>query len=149
MPIIFLIFLAVPLVEIFLLIKVGNLVGAPWTIALVVLTALVGAWLVRLQGLSALNRVRRSAARGELPALELLEGLFLLAAGALLLTPGFFTDIVGFACLTPPLRRSLIRLVVPRLVLYIRERVPWIPTRVNPALKPTIAGWMTEWQRPT
>ena len=113
MPTIFLIFLAVPLVEIFLLIKVGNVIGAPWTIALVVLTALVGAWLVRLQGLSALNRVRQSAARGELPALELLEGLFLLAAGALLLTPGFFTDIVGFACLTP-LRRSLIRLAVRR-----------------------------------
>ena len=92
----------------------GNVIGAPWTIALVVLTALVGAWLVRLQGLSALNRVRQSAARGELPALELLEGLFLLAAGALLLTPGFFTDIVGFACLTPPLRRLLIRLAVRR-----------------------------------
>ena len=92
----------------------GNVIGAPWTIALVVLTALVGAWLVRLQGLSALNRVRESAGRGELPALELLEGLFLLAAGALLLTPGFFTDIVGFACLTPPLRRLLIRLAVRR-----------------------------------
>ena len=92
----------------------GNLIGAPWTIALVVLTALVGAWLVRLQGLSALNRVRESAARGELPAIELLEGLFLLAAGSLLLTPGFFTDIVGFACLTPPLRRLLIRLAVRR-----------------------------------
>ena len=97
-----------------MLIKVGNLVGAPWTIALVVRTALVGAWLVRLQGLAALNRVRQSAARGELPALELLEGLFLLAAGALLLTPGFFTDIVGFVCLTPPLRRLLIRLAVQR-----------------------------------
>ena len=92
----------------------GNVIGAPWTIALVVLTALVGAWLVRLQGLSGLNRIRESAARGELPALELLEGLFLLAAGALLLTPGFFTDIVGFACLTPPLRRLLIRLAVRR-----------------------------------
>ena len=114
MPIIFLIFLAVPLTEIFLLIKVGNVIGASWTITLVVLTALVGAWLVRLQGLSALNRVRQSAVRGELPALELLEGLFLLAAGALLLTPGFFTDFVGFACLTPPLRQSLIRLAVRR-----------------------------------
>ena len=117
MPIIFLIFLAVPLTEIFLLIKVGNVIGAPWTITLVVLTALVGAWLVRLQGLSALNRVRQSAARGELPALELLEGLFLLAAGALLLTPGFFTDIVGFVCLTPPLRQWLIRLAVRRFGL--------------------------------
>ena len=92
----------------------GNVIGAPWTIALVVLTALAGAWLVRLQGLSALNRVRETAARGELPAIELLEGLFLLAAGALLLTPGFFTDIVGFACLMPPLRRSLIRLAARR-----------------------------------
>ena len=93
-----------------MLIKVGNIIGAPWTIVLVVFTALVGAWLVRLQGLSALNRVRQSAVRGELPALEILEGLFLLAAGALLLTPGFFTDFVGFLCLTPLLRQWLIRL---------------------------------------
>ena len=135
MPIIFLIFLAVPLVEIFLLIKVGNVIGAPWTIALVVLTALVGAWLVRLQGLSALNRVRQSAARGELPALELLEGLFLLAAGALLLTPGFFTDIVGFACLTPLLRRSLIRLAIRRLGSITPGSPTPDPTRGNSSIE--------------
>ena len=135
MPIIFLIFLAVPLVEIFLLIKVGNLVGAPWTIALLVLTALVGAWLVRLQGLSALNRVRQSAARGELPALELLEGLFLLAAGALLLTPGFFTDIVGFVCLTPWLRRSLIRLAVRRFSSIHPESTFPDPTQGNSSIE--------------
>ncbi len=105
--ILFLLFIVVPFVEIYLLIEIGSVVGAPWTILLVVLTAALGAWLVRLQGLAALRRVQASVEQGGLPALEMLEGVMLLVAGALLLTPGFFTDAVGFAILTPPLRRRL------------------------------------------
>lgn len=108
------IFLVVPLVEIYLLIKIGGIIGAPWTIFLVVFTALLGAFLVRSQGFSTLRRIQANLDAGELPAMELLEGVFLLVAGALLLTPGFFTDAVGFACLTPPLRRALIRYAVGR-----------------------------------
>jgi UPF0716 protein FxsA len=113
----FLAFLIVPLAEVYVLIQVGSVVGAGWTIFLVVFTAVLGAVLVRIQGLSAIDRVRRALAADELPALELVEGLFLLVAGALLLTPGFITDAVGFACLTPPLRRGVIRALVRRGVV--------------------------------
>ncbi len=104
----FLLFLLVPLIEIYFLIEIGGVVGAGLTIALVVLTAVLGAFLVRAQGFSTFARVQLQMARGESPAVELLEGLLLLVAGALLLTPGFFTDAVGFVFLVPPLRRKII-----------------------------------------
>jgi UPF0716 protein FxsA len=107
--ILFLLFLLVPLVEIYFLIKVGNLIGAVPTIALVVFTALLGAMLLRFQGWATLQRTRMTMERGELPALEMLEGVLLLFAGALLLTPGFVTDAFGFALLVPPLRQAVIR----------------------------------------
>ena len=107
--VLFLLFLLVPLVEIYFLIKVGNLIGAIPTIALVVFTALLGAMLLRFQGLTTLTRSRHVLAQGQLPALEMLEGVLLLFAGALLLTPGFFTDAIGFAFLVPPLRQAVIR----------------------------------------
>ncbi len=106
--IIFILFLTIPLVEIYLLIKVGGVIGAPMTIFLVVFTAVLGAWLLRIQGFSTLRRIQQTLNQGGLPAVELLEGALLLMAGALLLTPGFFTDAIGFACLVPVLRRTLI-----------------------------------------
>ena len=115
MPV-FILFLVVPFVEIYLLVEIGARIGAPWTILLVVLTAIVGAWLVRVQGLATWRRFQVSLSRNELPATALVEGLWLLIAGALLLTPGFFTDAVGFACLIPPFRRTLIRYFVQRSV---------------------------------
>lgn len=110
-------FILVPFIEIYLLIEIGAVIGAPWTIFCVVLTAVIGAWLVRLQGLAALTRFRAGVDSGALPAMELIEGVFLLLAGALLLTPGFFTDAVGFLFLTPPLRRALIRHLLARGVI--------------------------------
>ncbi len=107
--VLFLLFLTVPAVEIYFLIKVGNVIGAIPTIALVVFTALLGAFLLRLQGWITLQRTRMSLARGELPAMEMLEGVLLVVAGALLLTPGFVTDTLGFLLLAPPLRRALIQ----------------------------------------
>ena len=118
----FLIFLAVPLAEIYLLIEVGSAIGAVTTIFLVVLTALLGAVLVRLQGFSTLSRARAEVAQGRAPALEILEGVCLFVAGALLLTPGFFTDAVGFALLTPPLRRRIVRHVLERRMLHAAAR---------------------------
>jgi UPF0716 protein FxsA len=106
--ILFLLFLMVPLMEIYFLIKVGNAIGAIPTISLVVFTALLGAMLLRFQGLMTLQRTRMTMARGELPALEMMEGILLLASGVLLLTPGFVTDAIGFGFLVPPLRRGLI-----------------------------------------
>ncbi|HSS66397.1 MAG TPA: FxsA family protein [Gammaproteobacteria bacterium] len=104
----FLLFLTVPLAEIYVLLKVGSVIGALPTVGAVVLTAVIGAALVRVQGFSTLAHIRDSLNRGEVPAVALVEGAFLLVAGALLLTPGFITDAVGFACLCPPLRRYLI-----------------------------------------
>ena len=114
MKYLFFLFLVVPLVEIYLLIKIGSVVGAGLTIFLVVFTAFLGAILVRAQGFSTLVRIQAQMATSRLPAMEIMEGVFLFVAGALLLTPGFFTDAVGFVFLTPPLRRLIIRRIIER-----------------------------------
>lgn len=108
----FLIFLIVPIIEIYLLIKVGSIIGALPTVFLVVFTAVLGAFLIRIQGFATLRRGQQALARGELPAVQMLEGMALVVAGVLLLTPGFFTDTVGFLLLIPQLRRALIRWVL-------------------------------------
>ena len=105
--ILFLLFLTVPLVEIYFLIQVGQQIGALSTILLCILTAALGTILLRIQGLLTLLRAREKLQRGEIPADNLLEGLILLIAGILLLTPGFVTDAIGFLCLVPSLRSLL------------------------------------------
>ncbi|HSD95706.1 MAG TPA: FxsA family protein [Sulfuricaulis sp.] len=102
--------LLVPVAEIAVFIQVGSRIGAGMTVLLVVISAVVGVWLVRRQGLATATRVQAMVARGESPALGMLEGLSLLAAGVLLLIPGFLTDIAAFTLLIPPLRRGIIRL---------------------------------------
>lgn len=103
-----LVFVAAPLVELYLLIEVGSVIGALPTIALSVLTALLGGALVRLQGFRVLFRAQASLEKREVPAFELLEGALLLLVGLALLLPGFVTDAIGFLLLIPPLRRRLI-----------------------------------------
>jgi len=117
MRFLFILFLVVPIVEIYFLITVGSAIGVGMTIALILLTAFIGAFLVRSQGFSTMNNVQMQLAKGAMPAMEMFEGLFLVVAGALLLTPGFVTDAIGFACLTPPLRRWLINKMMTRGVL--------------------------------
>ncbi|HKJ71530.1 MAG TPA: FxsA family protein [Gammaproteobacteria bacterium] len=116
-PSLFALFLAIPLVEIYLLIEVGQVIGAPLTIVAVVGTAVLGAVLARYQGMVTVTRLYTQLNHGELPTQTLFEGACLLVAGALLLTPGFFTDAVGFALLTPPLRRWAYRQVKDRMVV--------------------------------
>lgn len=103
-----LLFVGIPLTELYFLIKIGARIGALPTIFLTIFTALLGGWMVRLQGFSTLLRVRRAMERGEMPAIELLEGAILLSCGIMLLLPGFITDIVGFIFLVPPVRRWLL-----------------------------------------
>jgi len=117
-------FFIIPIVEIYLLIEVGSVIGAFATVFAVVFTAVLGAWLLRIQGFSTLRRVQQTAAQGGIPAIELLEGAMLLVAGALLLTPGFFTDAIGFLCLVPPLRRSM--------ALWFFQRIFRFPTGKPP-----------------
>jgi len=102
-------FIAVPILEIWLLLRVGSAIGGGTTILVVIFTAILGAYLVRQQGFATLASVQNQMNAGRLPAMEMAEGLALLIAGAVLLTPGFFTDALGFALLTPPIRRTLIR----------------------------------------
>ncbi len=115
--ILFLLFLLIPIGEIYVLLEVGNLIGVLPTVAMIVFTAASGAALIRYQGLSTLARVRQSLEQHQLPAMELLEAACLLVAGALLLTPGFITDSFGFILLIPPLRRSIIATVLSKGVL--------------------------------
>ncbi len=100
-------FIGVPLIEIALFIKVGGLIGLWPTIAIVIVTALAGTALIRHQGFNPLQRAQQEMDAHRLPVRELFDGVCLLFAGALLLTPGFLTDAVGFALLLPPLRRLL------------------------------------------
>lgn len=118
--ILFLVFLLVPLLELYLLIKIGGEIGAGWTLSLVLLTAALGAWLVKLQGLSTMQRAQRSMQRGEAPALEVLEGVMLFFSGFLLLIPGFVTDIAGFVLLIPGLRRHLLAKVLRNSQVFFR-----------------------------
>lgn len=105
----FLALIVVPLVEIYLLISVGRVIGAGTTILVVIGTAILGALLLRWQGLNTFARFQQTIQQGQLPAQELLEGLILIVTGALLLTPGFFTDGIGFLMLLPPVRGWLAR----------------------------------------
>lgn len=107
MPLATLLFIAVPLIEMVILIQVGGMIGVLPTVLLVILTAVAGIWLLRAQGIATMARVQQKLERGELPETELLEGVMLIIGGALLLTPGFATDFLGFVCLLPGLRRPL------------------------------------------
>jgi UPF0716 protein FxsA len=100
-------FISIPIVEMWVLIEVGSAIGALSTIGLVFLTAAVGLALLRQQGINTLLKVNARMERGELPAGEILEGVMLAVGGALLLTPGFITDVIGFCCLLPFTRKAL------------------------------------------
>jgi len=106
-----LLFIALPIAEIALLLKVGSGLGFVATVAFVIFTAVLGAYLVREQGVSTLTKVREETEAGRMPATEMAEGVLLLIAGAVLLTPGFITDAMGFSLLVPAVRRAVIRWV--------------------------------------
>ncbi|MES9940064.1 MAG: FxsA family protein [Candidatus Thiodiazotropha sp. 6PLUC2] len=105
---ILLLFVGTPLVELYFLIKVGAQIGVFSTLFLTLFTAALGGWMVRAQGLSTFGRVQDAMNRGEVPAIDMMEGAVLLVCGFLLLLPGFITDIVGFIFLIPWIRRWLL-----------------------------------------
>ena len=105
----FVAFLAVPLIEIALFIQIGGVIGLGWTLLIVVITAVLGTYLVRQQGIQALRRVQSSFNQLQDPSEALAHGAMILFSGALLLTPGFFTDAVGFALLVPGIRLAVFK----------------------------------------
>jgi UPF0716 protein FxsA len=100
-------FIAVPVVEIYVIVQVGQEIGALNTVALLLVVSVVGAWLAKREGLSVLTRLRRQLDDGRVPANELIDGGLVLAGGLLLLTPGFVTDVAGILLLLPPTRAAL------------------------------------------
>ena len=102
-------FIAVPVLEISLLIKVGGAIGGFNTILFVILTAILGAYLVRQQGFATIQKLQQETQAGRIPALQIAEGVALLFAGAVLLTPGFITDAIGFTLLIPQTRQLIVR----------------------------------------
>lgn len=109
MRLLLLLFITLPILEMLLLFEVASLIGSLGTVALVILTAVVGLKVLRRQGWVTFSRANERLRAGQLPALEMLEGLCIAVGGALLLTPGFITDTVGFLLLAPPTRRRLIK----------------------------------------
>jgi len=105
----FLLFIIIPIIEIFLLMQIGALIGAWPTIAIVIITAWLGAKNVKQQGISTLNSVQTKIAQGQAPSEEIIAGLMLLIAGVLLVTPGFATDIFGLLILVPAFRKGIVK----------------------------------------
>jgi UPF0716 protein FxsA len=116
-------FIVVPVLELALLIKTGQVIGVWATVALLVTTALTGALIISRQSLSVLRRTLEAIAEGRPPVAPVLDGLFLLAAGALLLTPGLMTDVAALLLLIPPVRRAVARATMRWLLRRARLRV--------------------------
>ncbi len=108
-----LIFVVAPLVELYVIIQVAHVIGGWETIALLLVESFVGAWLMKAQGRGVLARVQRSLQEGRMPTKELVDGALILFAGALMLTPGFITDVFGFILLIPP-TRAVVRVALMR-----------------------------------
>ncbi len=112
----FLFFIVVPIVEMYLLFQVSDMIGALPTIAIVLSTALMGSWLIRKEGLSTLLRAQDKMQSGQIPMKEMAEGITIAVGGALLVTPGFVTDFFGFCCLIPGLRNPIMAFLTKRLL---------------------------------
>jgi UPF0716 protein FxsA len=119
-----LLFTLVPLVELYLLIKLGQYIGVGATVAIVIGTGVVGAWLTRRQGLNVLRELRQRIESGEMPTGPLIDGLLILFAGAVLLTPGLITDACGFLLLTPRFRAIVRRMIADSLKSRIQGSGP-------------------------
>lgn len=140
--------LVVPVAELYVILQVARGIGVLPTLALLVVVSVLGAHLLRRQGLAAWRRVGEVLRRGELPTAEVADGFFVLLGGALLLTPGFITDAVGLALMVPPvraaLRRALARAVLARAAGGVREvrvvRVERRPGRPSGEVPPRAEG---------
>jgi UPF0716 protein FxsA len=114
-----LIFVVVPLIEILLLIEIGSRIGTLNTIFIIILTGIMGASMMRHQGFTIIRNIQEDLSQGHMPTGELINGALVLVGGILLLTPGFFTDAVGFVLLIPSTRRFILR----KLQLLIRRKI--------------------------
>ena len=117
-----LMFVIVPIAELFVLIEIGQVIGTWNTIALLLAVSIAGAWLVKREGLGVVRRFRRQLEAGAIPGRELADGVLIIVAGALLLTPGFLTDVAALLLLLPPVRSGVRRLAMGRLSTRVYRR---------------------------
>jgi UPF0716 protein FxsA len=115
LPVLVVLFIGVPFAEIYVLLQVGHAIGVLNTLALLILVSIVGAWLAKREGLGVIRRMQRSVEAGRVPGTELVDGFLILLAAALMLTPGFLTDIVAILLLLPPVRAVVRRELRRRL----------------------------------
>lgn len=147
---IFLALLIVPLIEIGLFVEIGGAIGLWPTIAIVILTAILGAALLRAQGLATLGELQTRLQSGDDPSATLAHGALILIAGVVLLTPGFFTDAVGFLLLIPPVRATVIRFLASRIrVQSVHTSARWQARRPGGADGPTVVDGVYEEVEPT
>lgn len=135
-----LLFILVPLAELYLFMTLGKELGVPNTILIIITTGILGAWLTRWQGARALARFREASAEGRLPHNEVVDGLLILLAGAVLITPGFLTDAVGFLVLIPPIRALLRKHLGNYLKGRIKVITPTMPAEEEPRRSPHAQG---------
>lgn len=122
MRFLFLLFVLLPVIEIYVLIEIGSLIGVLPTISIILITAVIGYRLFRAQGIEKLHNIRSGlsgAPQGQNIAMEMAEGAFILVAGALLLTPGFVTDAFGFACLIPAIRKLMVKKAIASSIFQV------------------------------
>ena len=115
LPVLILLFILVPIAELAVIIQIGQWLGIWWTIVLLIADSVLGSMLMRAQGRAAWRRFNAAVAEGRVPARETIDGVLVIFGGALLLTPGFITDIFGLICLLPPTRALVRRFLVARL----------------------------------
>ena len=120
----FLLFTIIPVIELYVIIKIGGMIGALNTILIILTTAVIGAYLAKQQGLMVIGNIRQAVQESRVPGRELLHGLIVLLGGLMLLTPGFITDILGISALIPPIRDFYINLV-RKLILNKIESGDW------------------------
>ena len=120
-------FLLIPIIELFVMFKIGKIIGPGITILIIIITAFIGAKLRKVQGTQAIRNVQSAIKIGKLPHKEVMDGVMIIIAGALLLTPGFLTDIVGFSLLLPGLRSNYRKL----LLTYIKAKILFRYAGVN------------------
>lgn len=119
-------FVLVPLLEIYLIIQVGQVIGAWWTLGLLIVDSIIGSWLVRREGRRAWTALRDALSSGRMPARELADGALILIGGTLMLTPGFVSDVVGMLAIVP-LTRPIARRALTRVVTRHLVRQPGVP----------------------
>jgi UPF0716 protein FxsA len=116
------VFFVVPLVELFVLLQVGQAIGVLNTIGLLVLMSILGGWLMKREGLGVVRRVQAAVNAGRVPGTELVDGFLILLGGALMLTPGFLSDVLGILLLVPPVRAVVRRVAARRLAVMAVHR---------------------------